>query len=115
MYVTTSAANVLRFASPAVCLAICRSINPAISDKKKSVFINPPIKDFYFLCEVNIEMNMIYKFDKTATDGDLKDLIERIKINRIKRNKPNFIEFFGALPHIGDGLEYQKQARDEWD
>ena len=58
---------------------------------------------------------MIYRFDKTATDRDLKDLLERIKINRVKENKPNFIEFFGALPNIGDGLEYQKNVRNEWD
>jgi hypothetical protein len=23
-------------------------------------------------------------------------------------------EFFGALPHLGDGLEFQKKARNEW-
>jgi len=57
---------------------------------------------------------MIYKVDKTATEKDLKEMLERLKINRIKRNKPNFIEFFGALPNIEDGLEYQKNVRNEW-
>ena len=58
---------------------------------------------------------MIYRIDKTATYKDLKELLERIKVNREKGHKPNFTEFFGALPDIGDGLEYQKNVRHEWD
>jgi len=58
---------------------------------------------------------MIYRVDKKATDKDLKDLLKHIKVNRIKRKKPDFTEFFGALPDIGDGLEHQKNFRNEWD
>ena len=58
---------------------------------------------------------MIYKIDKTATEKDLIDMLQCIKFNRTKTKKPNFSEFFGVLPNIGDGLEYQKNARNEWD
>jgi len=58
---------------------------------------------------------MIYRVDKTATENDLINLLERIKNNRAKPKKPNFTEFFGILPNIGDGLEFQKNARNEWD
>jgi len=58
---------------------------------------------------------MVYRIDKTSTDEDLKSLLDRIKCERVKSRKANFIEFFGALPDIGDGLEYQKSVRNEWD
>ena len=58
---------------------------------------------------------MVYRIDKTSTDEDLKNLLERIKSERVKSRKANFIEFFGMLPDIGDGLEYQKNVRNEWD
>ena len=58
---------------------------------------------------------MVYRICKTATEKDLKNLLEGIKVNRTKKEKTNFTEFFGALPNIGDGLEYQKNARNEWD
>ena len=57
---------------------------------------------------------MVYRIDKTTTEEDLKNLLNRIKSERVKSRKANFIEFFGALPNIGDGLEYQKTARNEW-
>ena len=56
---------------------------------------------------------MVYRIDKTTTDKDLENLLDRIKSERVKSKKANFIEFFGALPNIGDGLEYQKNARNE--
>ena len=58
---------------------------------------------------------MVYRFEKTMTDEDLVVLLERIKSDRVKRGEHNFMQFFGALPNIGDGLEYQKNVRNEWD
>jgi len=58
---------------------------------------------------------MVYRIDKTSTEEDLKSLLDRIKCERVESRKANFIEFFGALPDIGDGLEYQKSVRNEWD
>ena len=58
---------------------------------------------------------MIFEIEKTTTEKKLKDFLEFIRINRIKRKKPNLAEFFGVLPNIGDGLEFQKNARNEWD
>ena len=49
------------------------------------------------------------------TKESLGALLERIKRDNAKKGKKNFMEFFGALPNIGDGLEYQKIVRDEWD
>jgi len=58
---------------------------------------------------------MIFEIEKTTTEKKLKDFLESIRINRVKNKKPNLAEFFGALPNIGDGLEFQKNARNEWD
>jgi len=58
---------------------------------------------------------MVYKYDSAMTKEGLIALLEHIKSNRTKTGKQNFMEFFGALPDIGDGLEYQKNARNEWD
>ena len=58
---------------------------------------------------------MVYRFDKTMTNNDLVVLLERIKSDRAKTGKQDFMQFFGALPDIGDGLEYQKNVRNEWD
>jgi hypothetical protein len=58
---------------------------------------------------------MLIKIDKTTTKEDLKKSLDRIKQNRAKRKKPNLAEFFGVLPDIGDGLEFQKKVRNEWD
>jgi len=58
---------------------------------------------------------MIFEIEKTTTEAKLKDFFESIRKNRIKRKKPNLAEFFGVLPNIGDGLEFQKNARNEWE
>ena len=58
---------------------------------------------------------MVYRYDKTMTREDLVNLLERVKSDRAKTGKQNFMQFFGALPDIGDGLEYQKNVRNEWD
>jgi len=58
---------------------------------------------------------MVYRYDKTMTKGDLIALLERIKSDRTKTRKQSYMEFFGALPNIGDGLEFQKNVRNEWD
>lgn len=41
-------------------------------------------------------------------------LLFRLKAN--KKNQSNDLnEFFGSIKNIGDGIEFQRSARDEWD
>ena len=58
---------------------------------------------------------MVFEIEKTTTEKKLKSFLESLRENRVKRKKPNLTEFFGVLPTIGDGLEFQKSARNEWD
>jgi hypothetical protein len=58
---------------------------------------------------------MVITIDKKTTDKDLSLRLEQIKINRRQRRKPNLADFFGILPTIGDGMKFQKKARNEWD
>jgi hypothetical protein len=58
---------------------------------------------------------MVIEIDRTMTATRLKQSLRNMKVARSKMTRANLSEFFGALPHIGDGLEYQKKARNEWD
>ena len=58
---------------------------------------------------------MVYRFDKTMTKEDLVVILERIRSDHAKTRKQNYLQFFGTLPDIGDGLKYQKSVRNEWD
>jgi 16S rRNA A1518/A1519 N6-dimethyltransferase RsmA/KsgA/DIM1 with predicted DNA glycosylase/AP lyase activity len=58
---------------------------------------------------------MVIEIDKTVTPDQLKQLLETMKSARAKTARNNFSEFFGALPHIEDGLKFQKTMRSEWD
>jgi len=58
---------------------------------------------------------MVYRFDNTMTQEDLVSLLERIRNDRAKERTQNYMQFFGTLPDIGDGLKYQKNVRNEWD
>ena len=57
---------------------------------------------------------MIVTIENTATVESLKNSLERGKITRNERKKPNLARFFGVLPNFEDGVEYQKKARNEW-
>ena len=57
---------------------------------------------------------MIIEINKTTTTENLKKSLEHFRINKLNRKKSNLTEFFGILPDIGDGLEFQKNARNEW-
>jgi len=57
---------------------------------------------------------MVFEIEKTTTEDNLKGFLKSIQNNRVKKMKPNLAQFFGVLPNIGDGLEYQKNARNEW-
>ena len=57
---------------------------------------------------------MVIEIDKQATTTTFRRSLEQIKTNRNKNKKSNLSEFFGILPNIGDGLEFQKAVRDEW-
>ena len=56
---------------------------------------------------------MVIEVDKATTALAFKQLLKRLQANRAQR-RPNMAQFFGALPNIGDGLELQKAARNEW-
>jgi len=57
---------------------------------------------------------MVIEINKKATAKTFRHSLEQIKTNRSKYKKVNLSEFFGVLPNIGDGLEFQKTVRDEW-
>jgi len=57
---------------------------------------------------------MIISVENITIEDSLKDTLERIKITRRERKKPNLAQFFGVLPNFDDGLEFQKAARNEW-
>ena len=57
---------------------------------------------------------MVIEIDKTATVLTLQESLKRLHTNRLRRKEPNMAKFFGALPNIGDGLEFQKEVRNEW-
>jgi hypothetical protein len=57
---------------------------------------------------------MVIEIDKTATALTLQKSLKHLHVNRIRRKEPNIAKFFGALPNIGDGLEFQKKVRNEW-
>jgi hypothetical protein len=57
---------------------------------------------------------MIIRIEEPTAEN-LNNAIERFRRKREKKKKTNYMEFFGALPNIGDGLEFQKNARNEWD
>jgi hypothetical protein len=58
---------------------------------------------------------MVIEIDRTVTPARLRQSLKSMKVARAKTPRVNLSEFFGALPHIGDGLEFQKKARNEWD
>ncbi|MDR2841397.1 MAG: hypothetical protein LBV75_09125 [Paludibacter sp.] len=57
---------------------------------------------------------MLIEINKTATFATLQHSLASIKANRAKNKKQNLSDFFGALPNIGDGLEFQNRMRNEW-
>jgi len=57
---------------------------------------------------------MVIEMEKRANATDFKRSLRMIRENRTKTKSGNFSQFFGALPNIGDGLEFQKAVRNEW-
>ena len=58
---------------------------------------------------------VVVEIENITFEESLQKSLERIKIIRSKRKKPNLDRFFGILPNFDDGLEFQKVARNEWD
>lgn len=58
---------------------------------------------------------MVLKVDKSTTKAELKKWLKERTEKRVRRKKSKLSDFFGILPEIGDGLEIQKQMRNEWD
>jgi len=57
---------------------------------------------------------MILEIDTKTSAVDLKKSLQLIRKNREQRQPRNYSKFFGALPNIADGLEFQKAVRNEW-
>jgi len=57
---------------------------------------------------------MVIEIDKTANALTFQKSLRRLRTNRIRHSEPHMAKFFGALPNIGDGLEFQKRVRNEW-
>jgi len=56
---------------------------------------------------------MVIYIKKGDSQKDIESALKRLKN---KKRKPKLAEFYGKLPGVfGDGLEYQKKIRDEWD
>jgi hypothetical protein len=58
---------------------------------------------------------MVITVDKTTKEQDLQTWEEKVRNKRLKNKKSNLKKYFGILPDIGDGLEFQKKIRNEWD
>jgi hypothetical protein len=58
---------------------------------------------------------MIIIVDKTTKEKDLRSWEKKVRNKRMKNKKNNLEKYFGILPNIGDGLEFQKKLRDEWE
>jgi len=57
---------------------------------------------------------MVLKVNKSTTKAELKKWLKERAVKREKDSKSKISKFFGVLPEIGDGLEIQKQMRNEW-
>ncbi|MCL2327399.1 MAG: hypothetical protein FWC39_02670 [Bacteroidetes bacterium] len=57
---------------------------------------------------------MILEIDDKVSAVDFKKSLQLIRKNRVQRQHRNYSKFFGALPNIADGLEFQKAVRNEW-
>jgi hypothetical protein len=72
------------------------------------------IEYFDYICgKIKKDNTMVIEIDKTVTPTRLKQSLKSMKAARTTAPRPNLLEFFGALPHIGDGLEFQKTVRNE--
>ena len=76
--------------------------------------MNYGLSFFCIFAETKNEKLMVVRIENTASEENLRVSLERIRNIRGKRKKPNLAQFFGVLPNFDDGLEFQKQARNEW-
>lgn len=55
---------------------------------------------------------MIIDIPKNTTEKKIKSILKNRKGKKLPQISLN--SFFGKLPHIEDGLIYQKKVRNEW-
>lgn len=56
---------------------------------------------------------MVIVVNKETNEKEIEAALKKIKNDR---KKPKLADFFGALPGaFGDGLDYQKKIRSDWD
>lgn len=59
-------------------------------------------------------MSIIIKISKKSSESDIRKALSPLK--KKKNNKKTLADFYGKLKGVyGDGLEYQKKVRNEWD
>ena len=72
----------------------------------------PIEKEIVYLYSYNTFF-MVIVINKEADKEEIKAALKKIGKNK---NKPKLVDFFGKLKGaFGDGLDYQKKLRNEWD
>lgn len=56
---------------------------------------------------------MVLVIKKNASTDEIRAILQKGRKKSAKKRK-GMESFFGKLPHIADGLAYQKKARNEW-
>jgi hypothetical protein len=56
---------------------------------------------------------MIFTVDKTTSKQDLYEWLKIVHDKRKKTGKSRMSKYYGILPNIGDGLQIQKELRNE--
>ena len=60
-------------------------------------------------------MGVVVKISKNSLAKDTKKTLEELSNKSTKQKGKSLKDYFGKLPGaFGDGLEYQKKARNEW-
>ena len=55
---------------------------------------------------------MIIEIPKGASEKKVKSILQQKMMK--KKAKKSIVTFFGKLPHIEEGLKFQKTVRGEW-
>ncbi|MDR1724375.1 MAG: hypothetical protein LBR84_10620 [Tannerella sp.] len=58
---------------------------------------------------------MVLTIDKTTTEHDVNTWLDKVRTKRKGSGKKSYMaKYYGVLPNLGDGLQIQKQLRNEW-
>lgn len=60
-------------------------------------------------------MGVVVRISKNSSTKDTKKALKELSNKSTKQKGKSLKDYFGKLPGaFGDGLEYQKKARNEW-